>query len=115
MAVFFAVGNIGNKLNCFNFMKIRLACLFVFTPFMAMSQTAPAPSGVWSYSLGAQRYAEPAMQLVGPAGFILLISAGLGWTIQTKLMVCAQASKIITSRLTGAYKSASNGNMGVKR
>ena len=47
-------------------MKTRLACLVLFAPFMAMSQTAPAPLGMWSYSLGAQRYAEPAMQLVGP-------------------------------------------------
>jgi hypothetical protein len=47
-------------------MKTRLACLFLFTPFLAMSQTVPAPLDVWSYSLGAQRYAEPIMQLVGP-------------------------------------------------
>ena len=38
----------------------------LLSPVLAMAQTAPAPLGTWSYSLGAQRYAEPAMQLVGP-------------------------------------------------
>lgn len=40
--------------------------VFLFSPMLALSQTAPAPVGAWSFSLGAQRYAEPAMQLVGP-------------------------------------------------
>lgn len=81
-------------------MKTRLACLFVFTPFMAMSQIAPAPSGMWSYSLGAQRYAEPAMQLVGP-------EIGLHW--RSRPIEGLHQAQLEVDALVGLQKYSSDG------
>ena len=44
----------------------RCIWILIGAPLLAMAQTAPAPWGMWSYSLGEQRYSEPVMQLVGP-------------------------------------------------
>jgi len=81
-------------------MKTRLACLFLFAPFMAMSQTAPAPLGVWSYSLGAQRYAEPAMQLVGP-------EIGLHW--RSRPLLGLRQAQFEVDGLVGLQKYSSDG------
>jgi len=80
-------------------MKILLANLFFFAPFMAMSQTATAPLGMWSYSLGAQRYAEPAMQLVGP-------EIGLHW--RSRPLSGLRLAQLEVDALVGLQKYSSD-------
>lgn len=80
-------------------MKTHLAYLFLFTPFIAMSQTATAPLGMWSYSLGAQRYAEPAMQLVGP-------EIGLHW--RSRPIVGLRQAQLEVDALVGLQKYSSD-------
>jgi len=80
-------------------MKTQLAFLFLFTPFIAMSQTATAPLGMWSYSLGAQRYAEPAMQLVGP-------EIGLHW--RSRPLLGLGQAQLEVDALVGLQKYSSD-------
>ncbi len=65
-----------------------------------MSQTAPAPLGMWSYSLGAQRYAEPSMQLVGP-------EIGLHW--RSRPIEGLQQAQLEVDALVGLQKYSSDG------
>jgi hypothetical protein len=44
----------------------RWIYLGLLLPVLAIGQTVPEPLGIWSYSLGVQRYTEPSMQLLGP-------------------------------------------------
>ena len=80
-------------------MTTRLAYLFLLFPFMAMGQTAPSPWGLWSYSLGAQRYAEPAMQLVGP-------EIGLHW--QSRPLIGLGQAQSEVDALVGLQKYSSD-------
>jgi hypothetical protein len=80
-------------------MMTRLLCLFLCLPFMAMGQTTPAPAGLWSYSLGAQRYAEPAMQLVGP-------EIGLHW--RSRPLVGLRQAQLEADALVGLQKYSSD-------
>jgi len=78
----------------------RLIYLFLCLPFMAMGQTTPAPLGMWSYSLGAQRYAEPSMQLVGP-------EIGLHW--RSRPLLGLGQAQLEADALVGLQKYSSDG------
>ena len=78
----------------------RLIGLFLCLPVMVISQTAPAPSGLWSYSLGAQRYAEPSMQLVGP-------EIGLHW--RSRPLLGLGQAQLEVDALVGLQKYSSDG------
>jgi len=81
-------------------MMTRLVAWFLLIPFMATGQTTPAPSGLWSYSLGAQRYAEPAMQLVGP-------EIGLHW--RSRPLMGLRQAQLEADALVGLQKYSSDG------
>jgi len=80
-------------------MMPRLLALVLFLPFVAMGQTTPAPTGLWSFSLGAQRYAEPAMQLVGP-------EIGLHW--RSRPLVGLRQAQLEADALVGLQKYSSD-------
>jgi hypothetical protein len=77
----------------------RWIYLVLLSPVLAIGQTASEPLGIWSYSLGAQRYAEPAMQLVGP-------EIGLHW--RSRPFMGLRQAQLEVDALVGLQKYSSD-------
>ena len=77
----------------------RWIYLGLLLPVLAISQTVPEPLGIWSYSLGVQRYTEPSMQLLGP-------EVGLHW--RSRPLASWGQAQIEVDALAGQQKYSSD-------